>query len=149
MLKRILMTQWLVLTVMLLTLGVVTPARADDLDGCNPQAANPDLGIGGFTELIEAGRLTSNSLAVAYYRRGTAYYYLGDLDRAVADIDRAIQINPNFSFARENRDLAIQINPNFSFAYEIRNMAYREKGDIERAAADCDKARQIDPDTKR
>ena len=64
MLKRVLMTRWLIVAATLLMLGAVTPAAADDVADCNSD--NPDLRIRGCTSVIEAGRYEGDNLAIAY-----------------------------------------------------------------------------------
>ena len=52
----------------------------------------------------------------------------GDEDRAIADYGKAIEINPRYANA-----------------YNNRSIAYRAKGDNEHAGADYSKAIEIDP----
>jgi len=128
MLKQVLMTRCLVMTVILLVLGAVTPAAADDYDHCD-QLADRDLKIRGCRRLIDSGSLNSSNLAFAYSERGTAYDDKGDRDRAIADYSNAIQIKPDYDIA-----------------YYNRGNAYRDQGDLDRAIADYSKAIRIKPD---
>jgi tetratricopeptide (TPR) repeat protein len=81
----------------------------------------------------------------------------------MADYNRAIQLNPQFARAFNNRgnahraqrefDLAIadytaaiRIDPAYANAYNNRGIAYRAKGDAVSAAADFAQARRLDPD---
>ena len=128
MLKQVLMTRCLVMTVILLVLGAVTPAAADDYDDCD-QLADRDLKIRGCSRLIDSGSLNSSNLAIAYSERGTAYDDKGDRDRAIADYSNAIQIKPDYDIA-----------------YYNRGNAYRDQGDLDRAIADYSEAIRIKPD---
>ena len=69
------------------------------------------------------------SLALAYYKRGTAYCNKGEYDRAIADLTNAVRLNP---------DDAKGVIYN-------RGVANGRKGDDDRAIADYTKAIQINP----
>jgi len=92
------------------------------------------------------------------------YVYLvkGDLDRAISNFNKAIEINPGYPDAYNNRgciyqnkgDLvqaiydfskAIEINPRYASAYGNRGLAYANKGNLEQAISDCNKAIEIKP----
>src|SRR5262249_23878831 len=81
------------------------------------------------------------------------YYAKGDFDRVAADYDQAIQLDPRYVFAYNNRgnlyqnkgeldraiadfSQAIEIQPNFAQALYARILAYQIKGEIDRAIAD-------------
>ena len=108
----------------------------------------------------------SPSLAEAYNNRGNAYDSLGEPRRALDDYNMAINLNPAMALAYYNRAVtlqalgqlagaiadysrAVELRPNAGLAFmSLRNRAkaYREKGDPERAQADEDHARKLDPD---
>ena len=56
------------------------------------------------------------------------YFHKGDLDRAIRDLDQAIQFNPSFALA-----------------YNNRGSVYARKGDSERAISDFNQAIYLDP----
>ena len=66
------MTRWLILTVILLTLGVTTPAAAEGWIDCG-RHTNPDLAVRACTDLIISGKAEGGNLPFAYQKRGIAY----------------------------------------------------------------------------
>ncbi len=92
-----------------------------------------------------------------FFFRAKAEYYLKDYDKAISDYNKAIELNPNFDTAYNNRGFAydekgeydkaisdynkaIEINPNFDTAYNNRGSAYGKKGDYDKAFDDYNKA---------
>ena len=57
---------------------------------------------------MEANQMSNqpNMSAEDYYNRGTVYAFRGDFERAIADYDKAIDLNPNFAKAYNNRGIA-------------------------------------------
>src|SRR6266478_6639873 len=106
------MTQFVLAALLAVSVGGAAHAqtRVENLMRCNDD--NPDLRIGGCTAIIQAGRETTENLAVAFSTRGSAYNAKGDNDRAIQDTDQAIRLNPNNATA-----------------YYNRGNAYRAKGD--------------------
>jgi len=82
MLQQFPIARWLVVTVTLLMLGVITPAAVDDVADCS-QSVNPDLQIRGCTGFIQSGA-KGNNLAAAYNNRGNDYRAKGDPELAAA-----------------------------------------------------------------
>ena len=85
--------------VALLWLPMVASAQSadDDARACYEQINSaPDLAIGSCSREIDSGRLSQESLVIAFYNRGSARDNKKDFDRAVADYDQAIQINPQY-----------------------------------------------------
>lgn len=93
-----------------------------------------------------------------YYEIGLKHYYL-----AIQDFDKAIELNPDYTTAYNNRgfayyklgkyDLAIQdfdtvieLDPDYTTAYINRGAAYRRLKQYDLAIQDFDKAIQLDPD---
>ncbi len=56
--------------------------------------------IGDFTRAIEANHRFED----AYIDRGVVYYKMGEYDNAIKDFDRALEISPENSRARQNKD---------------------------------------------
>jgi len=114
-------------------IGVAGPALAqvsDEWVRClNKKGAYSfDVAIVACTAVINSGKETQATLAIAYSNRGHAYDSKGDKDRAIADYSNAIHLNPTDS--------------NY---YNNRGVAYRTKGDNDRAIDDYTKAIELDP----
>lgn len=97
-----------------------------------------------------------------YNLRGSINNAKGLFDAAIRDFDKAIQTNPKFYPAYNNRgiayvgqkhldlaisdfDKAIDLNPQFAGAYSNRGAAYAAKGLLDRGISDCDTALRINP----
>lgn len=152
----------LALIVFIFSLHSAAMAQSRDENWKNCSANEPDLRIGGCTGIIQSGQETNETLAGAYYNRGSAYAAKGQYDVAIADFDQAIRLNPNYVPAYYNRgvayaekrqydsaiadfDQAIRLNPNDAVAFWLRGQAKEVKGDIPGADADFARARQINP----
>ncbi|MEM6624595.1 MAG: tetratricopeptide repeat protein [Pseudomonadota bacterium] len=77
-------------------------AQAGPAEDCT-QGEDPQLSIQGCTTLINAGQLNSEGMAIAHNNRGNAYQRLNDPQQALQEYDRAINLNPNYSTAYNNR----------------------------------------------
>ena len=156
------MARLLVLAGALLWFLTGTPAHADDSADCN-QSSNPELAIGGCTNLLQIRGQTKQNIAFAFRNRGVAYYKKGDFDRAIADADRAIAVKPDwaeafcdrgaaygakgdYDRANADNDMAIRLKPDFAAAYNNRGFVYFLKGDFDRAIANVNRALVIRPD---
>lgn len=92
------------------------------------------------------------------------YFYLvkSDLNKAISNFNKAIEINPGYPDAYNNRGCiyqnkgeldqaisdfskAIEINPRYASAYSNRGLAYANKGNPEQAISDCNKAVEANP----
>jgi tetratricopeptide (TPR) repeat protein len=104
-----------------------------------------------------------------YFKSGFAAYSQGNLTAAVSDFSKAIEKNPDFAEAYNNRGLvyakqrdfiqaiadytkAIALNPSFSAAYNNRGLAYHNRGTVygnqenfNQAVSDYNQAVKIDP----
>lgn len=105
-------------------------AASAEVDWPDCVKADSEASIRACTRIINAGRETSEGLAVAYYNRGTAQVSKGNYDTAIADYDRAIQLN---------RD--------FAEAYFNRGDAHSNKGDSARALIDFRVAVRLTPES--
>ena len=83
-------------------------------------------------------------------------------NEAIAEYNKAIELNPKFAYAYNDRGLAhfdkgqydqalsdftkaIQLNPRFAGAYINRGMAYDRKGQYDQAISDYDKVIEMTP----
>jgi tetratricopeptide (TPR) repeat protein len=140
---------------------ILAPAHAALTSDC-VQSSYPVRVIPACTEII--GKDPNNG--VAYFKRGKAYLDYRtdarDLDRAIADLTKAIEIDPKYADAynqrgiafRRNEDFAraiadqskaIEINPSFARAYSSRGDTYQQQKNYDRAFADYNKAIELDP----
>ena len=101
--------------------------------------------------------------AEALLAQGSMHFLNGDLDQAIESHNLAIELNPDYVMAYNNRgtaraatgdldgaiedyDKAIDLNPDYAIAYNNRGLARHNKGDLDGAIADFDKAIVLDPD---
>src|ERR1700689_549806 len=102
------------------------PARADDRASCKNESG--DVAIAGCNSAIASGKYKGHDLAELYSHRGNAYYAENDNDRAIADYGKAIELDPKFTIAFDQRGVAY----------------FDKKKDYDRAIADFDKAIELD-----
>jgi tetratricopeptide (TPR) repeat protein len=93
-------------------------------------------------------------------RLSLIYLVQGQYDQAITDYNKAIEINPRYAEAYNNRGgtysqigqydqaisdctKAIEINPRYADAYNNRGNAYRCKGEYDKAWADVYKMRSL------
>jgi tetratricopeptide (TPR) repeat protein len=86
----------------------------------------------------------------------------GDLDRAISDYSSAIELDPTYTDAYNNRgnaknergdpdgaisdfNQALKLNPKYAYAYNNRALAKQAKGDLDGAIADFSDAIEVDP----
>ena len=116
------------LSIAVVLIGFATPTGADfgeDWQYCSNEA-NPDVAIEACTEVIQAGKLYNENLAIAYFNRGSAYYEKGDYRSAVQDFNEAIRLKPNYAEA-----------------YYSRGVAYHESGRNDLAEKDYTRANRL------
>lgn len=83
----------------------------------------PEALISGCTAVIQSGHHSGHDLAVALTNRGLGYRATCRYELALQDFDRAIRLDPDYAPAY----------------YQRANLAW-ERGDIERARQDFDRA---------
>ena len=149
------------LLVSVFALLISAPAQAVLPSDCI-QSTYPARVIPACTEILE--RDPNN--AVAHFKRGKAYLDYRtdtrDLHLAIADLTKAIDINPKYTDAYNQRGIAfrrsgdfsraiadqskaIEINPAFAPAYNNRGYAHQQQKEYDRALADYNKAIELDP----
>lgn len=97
-----------------------------------------------------------------WFEKGKALSQSGDKYGAVNAYSKAIELDPKYTFAYNNRgftydklgdnkraiadfDRAIELDPTYAHAYYNRGTAYSNLGDNKRAIADYDRAIELDP----
>src|SRR5258708_5506345 len=151
---------------LLSSLSLFSPARADDMGACNSQSWPPDEAVAACNRLIASGKFRGSDLANRYVDRGIHWRRKGDPDRALADYNQAIALDPKLAVAYLNRgntwsakgqsdsaladyDKAITLassgDRNLFLAYYNRGNIWRMRGELDRALADLDKALGLDP----
>jgi tetratricopeptide (TPR) repeat protein len=149
----------LALTTTLLLLA--SAAMADDAADCR-QTADRDLQIGACTEVILAKGSVDDSVN-AYAERGKAYLAQSKYEKAVADFTEVLHLDPkmttsalrmrasayigeeDWSVAMADLNLAVKLAPDEAETFVVRSKAYRQKGDVGGADADCGRAHALDP----
>ena len=133
-----------------------------DAEFCAGSAGTADERVAACTRAITSGKLTTRSLAVAFYNRGVEWTSKRDWDRAIADYTEALRHNPLDADSHNNRgnafsdrreydkaiadyNEAIRLKPNDPTPYNGRGNAVRNKGDYDRAIADYDEALRLNP----
>lgn len=114
-----------------------------------------------FKEAVEEPKPTKEELSAEdYFNLG---YAAKDLNEKVKSYTLAIERNPEYTFAYNNRGLAyhnlkdydkaiadydktIQLDPDYALAYNNRGTAYGNLKDYDKAIADYDRAIQLDPE---
>jgi tetratricopeptide (TPR) repeat protein len=113
--------------------------------------------ISGCSALIDDPGLAPAQKSLAYGMRALAYSLRGTFDKALADYDRAIDLNPDFAVALNNRawvyfklgrgsqgagdvERALQLAPGSPYALDTRAHIRQAEGDAEAALADYEDA---------
>jgi len=108
---------------------------------------------------------TSTGLAQVHFYSGYIHQeHLGDVETAIADYDRAIDLEPEYAEAYNNRgnayldlgdleravedyDRSLELgNPEPHLVYNNRGNAYRQQSEYERAIGDYEQAIELQPD---
>src|SRR5260370_373882 len=112
--------------VLALLLPISSAALADDQEQCF-KAEGQDSIIA-CMRLIDSGKLQGRELAVAHLSSGLAWSKLGDLGRAIRKYSEAIQVDPSYVIALNNRCAV-----------------YNRQREFDRAIQDCERAISLDP----
>lgn len=112
-----------------------------------------DLAIADWNQVL----LLRPGVVRAYFSRGSAYYMQGEIDKAIADFDQAIERSSGFSsqwwetaagHGVDGIPAVLQDSlsaVDLSTAYTYRGAAYLDKGQVDQALADLDKAIELQP----
>jgi tetratricopeptide (TPR) repeat protein len=113
--------------------------------------------IDGCSALIDDPGLPSAQKSFAYGMRALAYSLQGAFDKALSDYDKAIDLNPDFAVALNNRawvyfklgrgsegeddvERALRLSPGSPYALDTRAHIRQAEGDAEAALADYERA---------
>lgn len=130
-------------------------AQADARDDCFSQ--DNARRISGCGELIEDPTTDANLRSRAYAMRALAHAMRGNYSRSIPDYDEALQINPDFAVAWNNRawslfksgqpmralpdvQRSLDLSPLSAHSYDTRAHIRQVTGDPERALKDYNKA---------
>lgn len=114
--------------------------------------------------LLAAGQSWAAEAGTAQYclEQGNEHFKGGNPDQAITDYTKALELNPKFASAYNNRGAAyaqkgqfdkaitdytraLEINPKYAEAYNNRGAAYRQKGKYDQAITDLNQALEINP----
>ncbi|MGI9424104.1 MAG: tetratricopeptide repeat protein [Hyphomicrobiaceae bacterium] len=112
--------------------------------------------------LCEPDSTELHQRALHAFESGYLHYSNGEIELAIARFSRAIELNPAYAIAYNNRgelhrrsgnfdramadcDKAIELAPSFAAAYGARAAVHYETGNYSGAIADCNKAIALDP----
>ena len=94
---------------------------------------------------------------------GSSYYQEGNYDRALEEFSRAIELNPQFALAFNNRgavlvdlgdyklaladyNMAIELDPQYVYAYYLRGLSYEELNETLNASVDLNRVLELSDD---
>jgi Tfp pilus assembly protein PilF len=140
-----------------LVMAVATSAQSQDASQVDCFGKDNDRRIEGCTALIEGGGMTQAQLASIYAMRALAYSLKGEYATAIRDYDIAIQMQPNFAVALNNRAWAyfrwgkadtalpdveesLRLDPTAAYSLDTRAHIRQVKGDPKGALQDYTKA---------
>jgi tetratricopeptide (TPR) repeat protein len=135
--------------------AVATAVRADDSLLCFGD--DNEGRVKGCTALIDRGGFGNEKMAEIYARRALAYSLLGQYGTAIRDYDVAIQMQPNFAVALNNRawayfrwgkaaiglpdvEKSLQLEPYAAHTLDTRAHIRQTLGDPKGALSDYSKA---------
>ncbi len=116
-----------------------------------------------FTPVKKEQEVKISKKDVSFYLSEAAKFYdMGNYDEIISYCTKAIELDPKYAFAYNNRGVAyahkkeddraiedytkaIDLDPKFAIAYNGRGYAYAGKKEYDRAIEDCTKAIELDP----
>ena len=146
----------------LVSLAGAEMSGADYLEA-SAAADDPRDGVVLATKALQAGDLTGQYLAQAYYNRGYDYLRLKKYNEAIADFTTAVALQAGNHAAYNGRgecwrfkgrlekalsdfNKAIEIKKDYAFAYWNRSLVYENQGRFDLAARDVERFNQLEPE---
>lgn len=150
----------LAMAILCAVLVTSAPAQTPDTPlwrACSADENWPEQ-IKSCTQIIQDNRETTKNRAVAYYHRATAYWASNpDVNLCIADLTRALELDPRYVDAYEDRAVArtankdydgsaadwtklIGLQPQHPRAYGSRAWAYAHMGKLTEGLADANQA---------
>jgi tetratricopeptide (TPR) repeat protein len=150
------------LFILVVTLALAGPARADDMDTCRDRQAEAQARLEACEKVIAAGQVAGKDLATAQSVRGNALLTKRDVDKAIVAFGAAHDADPDnvgylnsrgIAYERKGDDdhamadynLALQMRPNFGSAFNNRGTLYLRKGAFQSALDDFNAALKYTP----
>ena len=150
------------LFILVVTLALAGPARADDMDTCRDRQAEAKARLEACEKVIAAGQVAGKDLATALFVRGNALLTKRDNDKAIVAFGAAHDADPDnvgylnsrgIAYERKGDDdhamadynLALQMRPNFGSAFNNRGTLYLRKGAFQSALDDFNAALKYAP----
>jgi len=140
---------------MSLSAAAIGPALADARTDCFSQ--DNSRRISGCSELIESPETSQNERSQALAMRALAYATMRQYRRSIPDYDKAIELNPGYAVAWNNRawslfksgrfarampdvQRSLQLSPLSAHAYDTRAHIYQVTGKATKALSDYNMA---------
>ena len=125
-------------------------------------AHNHDRAIALFSQVIEAGTLSTPHLSTAHRARADAYFQNGQIKTSVADYARALHLNPHniaayinrgnlrtrlgkYDLALEDLDNAINLDPHDALAFQNRGNIHFFSDNFSKAITDYRRSLGLEP----
>lgn len=134
-------------------------------EGSKPpsQAGVPDVPLETLTKNYL--QILNENQAIMAYNIGLAYHKKGELQRAILEYTNALESNPRFAKALQNRaaayyhlgdegkalidlNMAIDIDASLAQAYFNRAVIWEKRGQLDKALADYKKASELEPENE-
>ena len=147
------------------------PDKGNPINEWHPESKGWQNVVDGIRKFVDAMQSQTDSSsgtsekelrAELAFQQGNFLMTLRQIDKAIEAYSRAIELNPNYAYAYNNRgiaygqkgefdraiadfDKAIEISSRYAEAYSNRGVAYSGKGEFDRAIEDYNTAIELNP----